>query len=80
MRSALVIVLALGLAGCSGGETKKIAFNRYTIQTPYGGDIAYADAVGALTRESEDLCAKGYRKINDFDTPWPRLAVHLLDR
>lgn len=63
-----IIVTALALCACSSSDTKKLAFNRYVIKTPYGADIPYEQAVTALTRESQDICDEGYRKIHDYDT------------
>ena len=45
-----------------------IAFNRYTLQTEYGGDTSYFSAVDKLTKKAENLCDEGFRKLHDYDT------------
>ena len=64
----MCLFLSIMLSGCAIGSAKKLAFNRYVIQTPYGGDVAYDVAVDKLSREAAGICKKGYRKVNDFDT------------
>ncbi len=64
----LLLVVAAAAAGCSGLDTKKLAFNRYQIETPYEGQITYSAAVTTLKREAEGICRGGFRKVNDYDT------------
>src|SRR5262245_29677924 len=68
MRLILLLSLFAMLVACASPETNEIAFNRYTVQTPYGDDIPYDVAVDRLTRKSEKICDEGFRKVNDYDT------------
>ena len=60
MRILLASFLALVVMGCS--TEKQLAYNRYTIETKYGGDTGYFEAVHKLTKKAENLCDEGYRK------------------
>ena len=67
MQRFILIALLTALAGCSS-KVGEVGFNRYIIETPYGDDIPYADAVATLTDEALGICDGEYRKVNDYDT------------
>ena len=60
-------MVSLLLGACAAKESR-LAFNRYALQAPYGGDIAYAQAVSTLESQAAAQCKNGYRKLHDFDT------------
>ena len=60
-------LLVLGLSGCASQQAM-LGFNRYVIDTPYGGDVSYAAAMVTLTEHAIDICGEDYRKVHDFDT------------
>ena len=60
-------LLVLGLSGCASQQAM-LGFNRYVIDTPYGGDVSYAAAMATLTEHAIDICGEDYRKVHDFDT------------
>ena len=67
MRVFFTSVLAVMLIGCAVSE-QQLAFNRYSIETEYGGDIGYFEAVDELIEKAVSICDGPYRKTNDYDT------------
>jgi len=64
----LAVPIAAGLLVACGASEKRIAFNRYVLEIPYGDDRPYPEAVATLEDEATDICEQGYRKVHDYDT------------